>query len=302
MRALILRAAVLAALIPSLAGASDMSAWLKARQARFAAFRAGRPGAGPPEIWDRVDAPPMVVVPAGSFAMGPAPGAARLRGNELAPHQVSFDRPLAVSKYPITVGEYATFVAKTGHPTGASCWTFEAGDGHIRDGRSWRDPGIAQTPDDPVLCVSYDDVQAYAIWLSGVTGHAYRVPSEAEYEYANRAGASTAYWWGEDPGGGHADCDGCGSAWDNKTTSPVGSFPANRFGLHDTVGDTWAWTSDCYVDAKVPLGPGGACTEHAIRGGAWHNPPTPAYSRFHHTPDTHSATLGIRLVREIPSS
>ncbi len=297
MRASILCAAVLAALIPSLAGASDMSGWLKARQARFAAFRAAKPLTGPAEIWDRVDAPPMVVMPAGSFAMGPATGSAKLRGNELPPHQVRLDQPLAVSKYPITVGEYATFVAKTGHVTGPSCWTFEDGDGHIREGRNWRNPGIVQGPDHPVLCVGYEDVQAYAAWLSNTTGHAYRLLSEAEYEYANRAGAQAVYWWGDDPGGGHANCDGCGSVWDNKTTSPVGSFPANPFGLYDTTGNTWVWTSDCYVDAKVPLGPGGACTEHAIRGGAWHNPPAPAYSRFHHTPDTHSATLGIRLAR-----
>jgi formylglycine-generating enzyme required for sulfatase activity len=241
----------------------------------------------------------VVVTPPGEFTMGPAPGETGLRGNEPPRSRVRIGQALAVSKYPITVGEFANFVAQTGYDAGDSCWTFEDEDGKIRAGRNWRNPGFVPLVTAPVLCVSWADVQAYTNWLGKKTGHRWRLLTEAEYEYVNRAGSTTAFWWGEEAGANHADCDGCGSLWDNRRTSPVGSFPANPFGLYDTTGDTWSWTSDCYVDPKAQPG-AGPCAEHVIRGGAWHGTPPGmrSFSRFHHTPDTHSATLGFRLVRE----
>jgi formylglycine-generating enzyme required for sulfatase activity len=143
-------------------------------------------------------------------------------------------------------------------------------------------------------------VDAYIAWLNAKTGRKYRLLTEAEYEYANRAGTDADFWWGDEIGANRSNCDGCGSNWDNRRTSPVGSFAPNAFGLYDTTGDTWVWTSDCFTDAKTPLKADGGCTEYAIRGGAWHGTPPGmrVFSRFHHTPDTHSATLGIRLARD----
>ena len=278
-------------LVCGAAHAADIDVWRKARQAKFAA----RPAAAG-AVWDAPEAPEMVVVPAGRFMMGLRPTDTDLRGAGPPPgsrHEVSIPRPFAVGKYPITVGEFATFAARTGHKAADSCWTFEGIEGTIRKGRSWRNPGFAQTPNDPVLCVSWTDVQAYAAWVSGLTGHRYRLLSEAEYEYVNRAGTDTAWWWGEEVGANHANCDGCGSLWDNRTTSPVGSFAPNPFGLYDTAGDTWVWVADCHE--------GTDCAEHILRGGAWHGGPNGlrSTSRFWHTTETHSATLGFRLAREL---
>ncbi len=103
----------------------------------------------------------------------------------------------------------------------------------------------------PAINVSWDDAQAYVKWLSRITGKEYRLLSEAEYEYAARAGSQTAYPWGDDiklSGKAMANCDGCGSPWDDKQTAPVGSFAANQFGLYDMVGNVWEWTEDCWND------------------------------------------------------
>ena len=98
----------------------------------------------------------------------------------------------------------------------------------------------------PVIDVTWDDAQTYVAWLSKITGKPYRLLTEAEYEYAARAGTETAYPWGDEIGDGTmANCDGCGSQWDNKQTAPVGSFAANGFGLYDMVGNVWEWTEDC---------------------------------------------------------
>jgi formylglycine-generating enzyme required for sulfatase activity len=317
-------------ILPAVGRAEDMGEWRRARAQAFTGFNAAHPdaaqaaaavkvsvpagnlggldappriwsvGAPPLEVWDAPEAPQMVLVPPGEFTLGPGPGAKALRGNEEPRRRVRIAKPLLVAKYPITVGEFDRFVSQTHHDAGNQCWTFEDEDGHIRQGRSWRNPGFSQSPSHPVLCVSMAEVKAYVAWLNTITGQRYRLLTEAEYEYVNRAGSTGDFWWGDDVGANRTNCDGCGSLWDNRRTSPVGSFAANPFGLYDTTGDTWVWTSDCFVDAKTPLGPGGACTEHAIRGGAWHGTwqGMRVFSRFHHTPDTHSATLGFRLARE----
>jgi len=317
-------------ILPAVSHAEAFGDWRKARAQAYVAFTAAHPDAakqaaaltaaappnglgpldappliwpvstGPVEVWDAPEAPQLVLIPPGEVTLGPKPGAAGLRGNEEPRRRVRVAKPLLVAKYPVTVGEFERFIAETGHNPGPQCWTYEDEDGHIRQGRGWRNPGFDVLPGQPVLCVSIAEVQAYQAWLLKKTGYHYRLLTEAEYEYANRAGASGDFWWGDEVGSGRSNCDGCGSLWDNRRTSPVGSFAANPFGLYDTAGDTWVWTSDCFVDAKTPLLPGGGCTEHAIRGGAWHGGTASlrVFSRFHHTPDTHSATLGFRLARE----
>ncbi len=260
-------------------------------QARMAAFKAFKPS--PAAAWKAPEAPEMVLIPAGEIMEGMPPGTKALYGTELPYQLVRFAKPLWVAQYPITVGEFASFVAKTGHDAGNQCWTFEDQDGHIRQGRNWRNPGFVQSPNDPVQCVSMAEVNAYLAWLNARTGLHYRLLSEEEYEYANRAGAETDFWWGADVGSNHTDCDGCDSLWDNRRTAPAGSFKPNPFGLFDTTGNSWVWTSTCYADPKTHA----ACAQHVIRGGAWHQMPAGlrAFARYHHTLDTHSATLGFRL-------
>lgn len=163
----------------------------------------------PRTVFRDIDAPwcpEMVVVPAGRFMMGSAEGEARSYGDERPRHEVTIARPFALGRYPVTFAEYDRFCEATGRKRpGDEGW-----------GRGRR----------PVINVSWEDATAYCAWLSQETGKTYRLPSEAEWEYACRAGTSTAYWWGDDIGKGNANCDGCGSQWDNKQTAPVGSFEA----------------------------------------------------------------------------
>jgi formylglycine-generating enzyme required for sulfatase activity len=97
----------------------------------------------------------------------------------------------------------------------------------------------------PVINISWDDAQQYAAWLCMMTDRPYRLLTEAEWEYAARAGSTTAYFWGDEIGKGNANCNGCGSQWDNRQTSPVESFKPNAFGLYDMAGNVWQWVEDC---------------------------------------------------------
>ena len=103
-----------------------------------------------------------------------------------------------------------------------------------------------------MINVSWDDAQRYVAWLSRITGKTYRLLTEAEYEYAARAGTQTAYPWGDEIGGNNANCAGCGSRWDVAQTAPVGSFAPNKFGLYDMVGNVWEWVEDCLHEDYSP--------------------------------------------------
>ena len=206
--------------------------------------------------------PRMVKIPPGQFMMGsPATEPGRFT-NEGPVHQVSIGYAFAVSQSPITFAQWDACVAENG------CGGYRPGD--HRWGRANR----------PVINVNWDDAQAYVRWLSGKTGRTYRLLSEAEYEYANRAGTATAYWWGDKGGGGHAVCDGCGSQWDKRQTAPVGSFPPNPFGLYDTTGNVWLWTQDCYAwsysgtPSDGAANASGDCGRRVLRGGSWYDFPS----------------------------
>ena len=188
-------------------------------------------------------------------------------------HQVSVNQ-FAMGRYEITVGEFRQFVNATGYKTdaekGGSCYTW-VGDS---SGKNWRHLGLTQNDNHPVVCVSWNDVNAYARWLSQQTGQNYRLPTEAEWEYATRAGTNTKYWWGNEIGKNRAACDGCGAQWGwdaKKMTAPVGSFSPNPFGLHDTVGNVWEWTCSEYEDTYQ--GKEKRCVSNAglfvLRGGSW---------------------------------
>lgn len=194
----------------------------------------------------------MVTIAAGSFLMGTRGG----HSSEAPQHNVTIAKPFALGKYEVTFDAYDAYAKATGRELpGDEGW-----------GRGNR----------PVINVSWNDAAAYAKWLSEQTGRKYRLPTEAEWEYAARAGSSTNYSWGEDVGRNRGNCDGCGSEWDNAQTAPVGSFAANAFGLHDMHGNVSEWVQDCWQDSYggAPLD-GSARTscadmEHRVlRGGSW---------------------------------
>ncbi|MCY4012149.1 MAG: SUMF1/EgtB/PvdO family nonheme iron enzyme [Gammaproteobacteria bacterium] len=197
--------------------------------------------------------PEMVVVPAGSFRMG-CGRATGCTPAELPVRTVAFEMPFSVSKHEVTFEEFDRFADATGLPRpDAAGW-----------GRGRR----------PAINVSWDDAVAYAAWLSSETGRHYALPSEAEWEYAARAGTETAFAWG-DAVGDSANCSDCGIG--RSRTIPVGSFPANGWGLHDMHGNVWEWVQDCwndgYADAPADGGPWleGDCGRRMLRGGSWFN-------------------------------
>ncbi len=245
------------------------------------------------------DCPEMVAIPAGEFVMGSSQADTEravqeafiifrpeVRGwlnSEHPQHKVKIKSPFFLGRYPITRGEYAAFVSKTGY-SGSTICILENKRGRRGQG-DWRSPGIPQSDRDPVVCVGWNDVQAYVAWLNvklrqqnpNNTKELYRLPSEAEWEYAARAGTQTARWWGDAIGENKANCSGCGSQWDGKRTAPVGSFRPNPFGLFDMLDNASQWVSDCWnesYDGAPTNGETwatGICERHVARGGDWHN-------------------------------
>ncbi len=215
------------------------------------------------------DCPEMIVLPAGSYTMGAPPSESRVPAYvlDIPQHTVTLAKALAVSKYELTFADWDACV------TGGGCNGYKPGD------EGW---GRGQQP---LVNVDWYDAQAYVAWLSRVTGKTYRLLSEAEYEYAARAGTTTSYPWGDDiklGGQAMAVCDGCGSKWDSRQTAPVGSFQPNKFGLYDMAGNVWEWTEDCQhnnyrgapADGSAWLAAnGGDCTHRVVRGGSFALPP-----------------------------
>jgi formylglycine-generating enzyme required for sulfatase activity len=184
---------------------------------------------------------------------------------------------------------------------------------------SWRHLGFSQRADEPVVCVSWAEAQAYVAWLSGKTGRHYRLPTEAEWEYAARAGSTTVYPWGNEAShafanyGAEACCTGAVAGRDKwVNTSPVGSFPPNAFGLYDMIGNVWQWTQDCYEPslARRPKDASAVdrqdCTFRVARGGTWGDTPAliRSASRNYAPPprlvvsEYRSAGFGFRVVTD----
>src|SRR5215469_11066692 len=243
---------------------------------------------------DCIDCPEMVVIPAGSFTMGvPQTGIDRYGfslGDSAPIHLVRIAQPFALGEFLVTRRQYAAFAAETGHkgsgcsalPLDGTAWKFDPA-------LSWRDPGFTQADDHPAVCVSWDDAIAYASWLSKKTGRNYRLPSEAEWEYAARAGDTAGRYFGDAPICEFANVRDrskkqlystgqffeCNSGFSN--TSPVGSFPPNGFGLYDMLGNVWEWVEDCWAKSYVDAPVDGAARENALcearvrRGGSWNS-------------------------------
>ena len=262
------------------------------------------------EFRECTDCPKMVLVPAGNFVMG-SPESEHDRNPDEGPqHHVTIASAIAVGKFPITVGEFRAFVTATNYDAGANCLGWKGKAWEWQAGHTWRDPGFPQTDAQPVTCVNWDDAQAYVKWLAGETGKPYRLLSEAEWEYSARGGTTTAYFWGDEIDKRHANCNGCGSPWDNKQTSPVGSFAPNAFGLYDMAGNAWQWTEDCYrqsyklSDSDVAPADGSAwtsrdCSSRVLRGGSWSGDPWRLHTawRFWRDPAVRSGNTGFRVAR-----
>jgi len=159
----------------------------------------------------------------------------------------------------------------------------------------------------PVINVSWQEAKAYTQWLSRKTRQSYRLPSDAEWEYAARGGTTTRYWWGDEMQILKANCSGCGVIWDGEKTAPVGRFLPNPYGLHDTAGNVFEWVEDCFhndflkapADGSPHVIPG--CGQRVIRGGGWSFPPAEIRSanRWRDLPTRSSDDTGFRVVREI---
>ena len=235
-------------------------------------------------IRDCAHCPEMVLVPAGSFRMGSQRGAP----DEMPVRRVTLRRDFMVARYEATFSEW---------------------DECVRDG------GCSYRPRDvgwgrgtrPVINVSWDDLQGYLVWLREKSGKHYRLLSEAEWEYAARAGSADRYPWGDAPGSGRANCDRCGSRWDNQSTSPAGSFAANRFGLHDMLGNVWEWVEDCWnpnyrgAPADGHSLAAGDCSRRVLRGGSFSNTPDvvrPSH-RLENLTSVRLISAGFRVARDI---
>jgi formylglycine-generating enzyme required for sulfatase activity len=224
----------------------------------------------------------MALIPAGRFSMG-SPSSS-LEFDERPQHEVQL-RSFAMSRNEVTVADFRRYVRATG-----------------RSGAAVK----GRKDNEPVTKVSWLEAVKYTKWLSAQTGHKYRLPTEAEWEYAASAGVMTRYPWGDQVGKNLANCFNCGSQWDGAGPTAVGSFKANRFGLHDMVGNVSEWVQDCanknYKGAPVDgsAWQQGDCKQRMVRGGAFNSP---AHSlrlkkRAQYAIDSRLDTIGIRLVRE----
>jgi len=273
--------------------------------------------------------PEMVVVPAGTFLMGSPSREVGRRDNEEPRREISI-KSLAVGKFEVTRGQFAEFVDATRRDMAGGCtlWTRSL-DPELRhrgsrsERHSWRDPAFSQTDDHPVTCVSWDDARAYVQWLSARTGQPYRLLTEAEWEYAARAGSNAAFSFG---GNANALCrfgNGADLAlqrvrpeWStvncddgHVTTAPVGSFQPNASGLYDMHGNVWEWVQDCFrwtydtgrVDGRA-VDPRVCMPLRTMRGGSWGNEPALLRSaaRGDFWAEFRSNVSGIRVARSLP--
>jgi formylglycine-generating enzyme required for sulfatase activity len=268
----------------------------------------GTPAAAAPDrvpgtvFEDCQECPEMVVIPAGKYTMGAgasqqswaiAHGATpESVANEVPQRRVSV-LSFALGEYDVTVRQYAAFVQDSGYASAAGC--------------RWDTPGFAQSQLDPVVCVSWKDAQAYVAWLnqkagSTPNGGPYRLPTEAEWEYAARAGTSGLFWWGDDPkmaaehawyaenAGGH--------------TQPVGMKTANDFVVFDIAGNVWQWTQNCYAEnfqTSAATTQTNADCPHAGRGGSWSSElwMLRTSTREQHPAEYRDGTMGFRVARDL---
>jgi formylglycine-generating enzyme required for sulfatase activity len=266
---------------------------------------APEPDAAGSELADCATCPAMIQLTAGAFLMGTAeadrlidPRTGKPAKNDGPQHEVAITYAFAMGKFEVTTAEYAAFVSATGYQPKGPCMEFSPPESFsINTETRWNNTGFPQTDSSPVGCVSFFDARAYTDWLSRTTGHNYRLPSEAEWEYAARAGSATPFFWGTDtaktctyanvrsPGAftiskrqAAADTQGFPCDDGHTQSAPVGSFAPNAFGLYDMQGNAWEWVADCnhknYTGAPTDGSPWmdtKGCQFGVIRSGSYLN-------------------------------
>ncbi|MGD9600802.1 MAG: SUMF1/EgtB/PvdO family nonheme iron enzyme [Gammaproteobacteria bacterium] len=240
------------------------------------------PAAGSGETFRDGGGPLMVRVPGGTFMMGSPDNAAEF--SERPQHAVKL-QPFAIGVYEVTIAEYTTFARATGRPVPKT--------------------GSLDPARHPVFFVSWNDALDYTKWLSKRTGHEYRLPSEAQWEYAARAGTTSNYWWGRDLGEGRAHCIACETGLDPRQPTRIGRFAANPYGLFDTAGNVQEWVYDCHHDnyagapADGSVFEGGDCSSRVVRGGAFSSGPKSLRSaaRDRLRANVANDSVGFRVVR-----
>jgi formylglycine-generating enzyme required for sulfatase activity len=264
--------------------------------------------------------PVMVGIPAGNFMMGSSPNEKGRFDSEGPQHRVTV-KAFALGKYAVTSDEFLAFLKDTGYQPAACNPILDMRWRVLGKGRA-TPPYDSDLPRWPAICLGWADAERYVGWLNEKLRAArpesarehgpYRLPSEAEWEYAARAGTSTSRWWGDDIGKNNANCNGCGSPWDNRLLATVDSFAANPFGLYGMLGNAWEWTEDCWHPSYLGApGDGSArsepdCEKHAIRGGSWDNLPVfiRSAARSGAGPEDdqsdYSALSGFRIARDLP--
>jgi formylglycine-generating enzyme required for sulfatase activity len=275
--------------------------------------------------------PELVVVAAGSFVMGSSASEQGREDYEGPEHRVTFRRGFAIGRTEVTVKQFRAFSERTGFDTDAeragysTIYDHRSGRLMKRDGVTWEMDydGRQASDDEPVVHISWNDAVAYTRWLARGTGKPYRLPTEAEFEYALRGGKRTRYWWGEGaPGEVVENLTGQGDVSRNQRQwsvyfkdytdrywgpAPVGSFEPNPYGLYDMGGNVAEWVMDCWhdtylrapVDGSAWINPG--CKLRVVRGGYWASSPEQSRSAFRISavPDRHDARIGFRVARDL---
>ena len=264
--------------------------------------------------------PVMIAIPAGKFVMG-SPRSEPGHFDAEGPQHIVRVKAFALGKFDVTVAQFRAFLEATKYqpqpcnPILHETWRLD------RHGLAYP-PYDVEPPNWPAVCLDWKDAQAYIRWLNamvrsehptlGARAAPYRLPSEAEWESAARAGTTTSRWWGDDIGTTHANCNGCGSRWDDSELAAVDSFAPNPFGLYDMLGNAWQWTSDCWHQNYVGAPGDGSswsesdCAKHVIRGGSWDNVPIfiRSATRSGSTADggefDYSSLAGFRVARGLP--
>jgi len=273
------------------------------------------------EFKECTECPVMVGIPAGSFVMGSPPSESGRFDSEGPQHKVSV-KAFALGKFDITSDQFLVFLRDTGYQPSPCNPLLDMG---------WRSPGHGRAsppydgdaPHWPAVCLDWRDAERYVEWLneklraerpSAAREHGpYRLPTEAEWEYAARAGTTTARWWGDDIGISMANCNGCGSIWDKRLLANVDAFAPNGFGLYGMMGNAWEWTADCWHptydgapdDGSAWIEPD--CPKHVIRGGSWISLPVFVRSAARSVGGggeeglyDYSTLTGFRLARDLP--
>ena len=272
--------------------------------------------------------PEMVVVPAGSYLMGSRPEDVQQGkdGEEQPQHRVEIGYAFAVGRFEVTRDEYAAFVRDTALADPDGCNVHEPPRWPTIMGLNWHNTGFPQGGRDPVVCVSWLEAEAYTRWLSHKTGHHYRLLSEAEWEYADRAGTQSEAYWGDDPNAACEYANGVDATlterfpkgrWEERVpchdghifTAPVGSYRPNAFGLYDMEGNAFEWVEDCWADnyqgapADGSARTAGAdCGNRVNRGGSWTSIPTglrSAHRGLDNFENTRVVDLGFRVARNL---